>query len=709
MMPKRYLVTSALPYANGPLHVGHLAGAYLSADAYVRFLRLSAKEVVYIGGSDEHGAAVTIRAYKEGVSPQEIVDKYHEQLKESFAGMGISFDMYHRTSAPLHHDTSQEFFRVLNERGAFEERDSEQFYDEESKQFLADRYIIGTCPKCSHTEAYGDQCENCGSTLSPEDLISPRSTISGATPVLKTTRHWYLKLDQNEDWLREWILNGTIDGEEQHDVHTWKKHVVGQCKSWLDGGLEPRSITRDLNWGVPVPPELPGSEGKRLYVWLDAPIGYISSTKQWAADNGKDWETYWKDPESALVHFVGKDNIVFHCIIFPTILKLDGSYNLPVNVPANQFVNLEGGKISTSRNWAVWIHEFLEDLPDQVDSLRYYLFKIMPEQRDSEFTWKGFQDAHNNELVNNLGNFINRVLVLTGKYYDNKVPHFDESLSISSPSDPGMPSWHDSEMLDLFDQLHEMREAIKAFEFRKGLQILMEVSSKGNQLLALNEPWKKVKDDPDTVRVILNLAIQYVAALSVASRPFLPSTSERLREMLNLPPFTDQDEFVELMNVLSEGDVLIESDHQLGTSAHLFTRIEDDVIEAQRAKLVRTESVSNGSPEQALKENVAFDDFTKLDLRTARIVDASAIPKTDKLLKLTLDLGFEMRTVVSGIADSYQPDSIIGQEVVLVANLAPRKIRGVESQGMVLLAENEQGKLGFVSPPSGWKGGDVVK
>ena len=712
MLYQRYLVTSALPYANGPLHVGHLAGACLSADTFVRFLRLSGKEVVYVCGSDEHGAAITMKAYREKRSPKEIVDQYHAMLRDAFEGMGISFDIYHRTTEPIHYETSREFFRTLNEHGAFSVQESEQYYDEEAEQFLADRYIIGTCPKCSYEDAYGDQCENCGSTLSPTDLISPRSTLSGSTPIKRKTRHWYLQLDKNEEWLRRWITTGKIGDEEHHDVSLWKKHVVGQCKSWLDAGLMPRSITRDLDWGIPVPEELEGAKGKKMYVWLDAPIGYISATKQWAKDNDKDWESYWKDSDSAVIHFVGKDNIVFHCLIFPTILKMEGSYNLPVNVPANQFVNLEGSKISTSRNWAVWIHEYLEDFPDRVDALRYYCYKIMPEQRDSEFTWKGFQDANNNELVNNLGNFINRVMVLTGKYYDGKVPDFDESISLISPHEAGMPSWHDSELLDLFDQLHELRTCIKTFDFRGGLKIMMEISTKGNQILALNEPWKNVKEDPDSVRVVMNLALQYVAALAVAMRSFLPGSAQKVRSFLGLAPFTDSNEFTDVMDLLSEGKHLISPDHLLGETELLFSKVDDEAIEAQLTKLHAAASEpesDEGSLSNGLKEEIAFQDFEKLDLRTARIVEARQVPKTKKLLELKLDLGFEHRTVVSGIADSYQAEEIIGRDVVMVANLAPRKIKGIESQGMVLLAEDEKGHLGFVSPPEGWTQGDSVK
>ncbi len=711
--PKRYIVTSALPYANGPLHVGHMAGAYLSADAYVRFLRLSGKDVVYVCGSDEHGAAITMRAFKEGITPQEIVDKYHQQLKSAFEQMGISFDIYHRTSEAIHHETSQDFFRTLYDNGEFVEQENEQYYDEEAKQFLADRYITGECPKCGHPEAFGDQCENCGSSLSPVDLINPRSTLSGKKPVLKKTRHWYLPLEHHEDWLRTYIVDGVINGEYHHDAADWKKHVVGQCKSWLDAGLQPRAITRDLDWGVDVPKEIEGSEGKKLYVWMDAPIGYISATKAWAQENGKDWQLYWKDAESSLVHFIGKDNIVFHCLIFPALLKAYGGFNLPTNVPANQFVNLEGQKVSTSKGWAVWIHEYLADFPNRQDELRYYGYKIMPEQRDSDFTWKGFQEANNNELVNNLGNFINRVLVLTHKYYKGVVPEFDESISINAPQESGLPSWHDSELLDLFDLLHIYRSHIKAFEFRNALKTLLEVSSTGNQLLQLNEPWKHQKKDPDTVKVVMNLCLQYVTALSVACRPFLPFASDRIRDMLALPRLSEKGEFVDLMDALSEGKHLLPSDHKIGEAEHLFSKINDAEIDLQINKLQSEEvddSHESGSGENgALKEVASYDDFTKLDLRTGVIMTAEKVQKTDKLLKLTVDLGFEQRTVVSGIAESYSPEKLIGQEIVLVANLEPRKIRGVESQGMILLAENKDGKLGFVSPPKGWSKGDVVR
>ena len=540
--PKRYLVTSALPYANGPLHIGHLAGAYLSADIYCSYQRLMGKDVVYICGSDEHGAAITMRAKKEGISPQEIIDKYHNLFKDTFKKIGVRFDHYHRTSAPLHHETSQEFFRTLYKKGEFVEQESEQYYDPEAGQFLADRYIKGTCPKCSHPSAYGDQCENCGSSLSPTELIDPVSTLTGGKPVLKTTTHWYLPLDKYEDWLSEWINTGKVDGIQLHDPSDWKNHVVGQCKSWIEGGLQARSMTRDLDWGVDVPHDVPGHEGKKLYVWLDAPIGYISSTKEWAKENGEDWEPYWKDEESALIHFIGKDNIVFHCIIFPGILRAHGEYILPVNVPANQFMNLENEKISTSRNWAVWVHEYVEDFPGQEDVLRYYLTKNMPEQRDSEFTWKGFQEANNNELVNNLANFFNRVIVLTNKYYNGAVPRMDDDQLFGSVKE-GEEVTAGVELERIKAKLEDIGSFIKKFEFRAALGALMELSSSGNQLLQFNEPWKLVKTNPEKVVPVMRVALDYAAALSVAVQPFLPFTSKKMREILNLDTIQEDGEW----------------------------------------------------------------------------------------------------------------------------------------------------------------------
>ena len=708
--PKRYLVTSALPYANGPLHIGHLTGAYISADIYVRFLRLLGKDVVWVCGSDEHGAAITIRAMKEGLTPQEVVDQYHVMLQDSFAKLGISFNIYHRTSSPLHHETSQDFFRTLYNKGIFEEQSTEQYYDEKVDQFLADRYIKGICPKCGHPEAYGDQCENCGSSLSPTDLINPVSTLTGSKPILKETTHWYLPLNKDEGWLREWIESGILDGTQVHDPAEWKAHVLGQCKSWLDSGLQPRAITRDLNWGVDVPPEIPGSKGKKLYVWMDAPIGYISATKQWAIDTGNDWKPYWQDAESALIHFIGKDNIVFHCLIFPAILKAHGDYVLPMNVPANQFMNLEGDKISTSRNWAVWVHEYLEDFPGREDALRYYLTKNMPEQRDSEFTWKGFQEANDNELVNNLANFIHRVFVLTHNYYAGVVPDFDPELSLNSASGTDMPSWHDSEMLDLHDQMDALVHDVLAFDFRGALTKLMGISSTGNQLLQFNEPWSQQMEDPDTVKVVMNLALQYVTALSLAMYPFLPFTATKLRALLNLPPLESKGEWAGMMLQLAEGEKLIVEGHQIQPGEHLFTRLDPGAIEQQIAKLKKPEIVSTDMTKSSataikLKPEIQYDDFAKLDIRTASILSAERVEKADKLLKLELDLGFERRTVISGIAKHYDPKDIIGRSVILLANLAPRKIRGVESKGMILMAENGAGKLCFVSPDEGWENG----
>ena len=708
MVPKRYLVTSALPYANGPLHIGHLAGAYLSADAYVRYLRLLGKDVVYVCGSDEHGAAIYIRAMREGKTPKEIIDTYHYQIKEAFEGVGISFDVYHRTSEALHHETSQEFFRTLYKKGVFVEQETEQFYDEEAKQFLADRFIKGTCPKCDHTEAFGDQCENCGSTLSPSELVNPTSTLSGSIPVLRKTKHWYLPLDKHESWLREWILNGKVGKKELHNPADWKNHVIGQCKSWLESGLQPRAMTRDLDWGVDVPPEMEGSEGKKLYVWLDAPIGYISATKEWARQNNKRWEPYWQKNDTALIHFIGKDNIVFHCLIFPVILKTHGNFILPYNVPANQFMNLENRKVSTSKGWAVWIHEYLEDLPGKQDELRYYMFKTMPEQRDSEFTWKGYQDANNNELVNNLGNFINRVIVLVNKYYKGVVPEFDPNVSISDSEDANSPTWHDSGLLDLFDRVDGVGNQIGTFDFRGALRSVMDIASAGNQLLQFNEPWKKQKEEPETVKVALNLAIQYVAALSVICRPFLPFTSTRIRNMLNLPDIVEKADLKRMADQLSEGEVIVPAGHKINKEEHLFTRIPDEVIEEQVNKLQASENADLGSTE-SVKNEISIEDFSKLDLRTGIVVSAEKVAKTKKLLKLTVDLGYEKRTVVSGIAEHYNPKNIIGQEVVLVMNLVSRKIKGVESKGMILMAEDGGGQLAFVSPPKGWSKGSLVR
>ncbi|MBP7184199.1 MAG: methionine--tRNA ligase [Saprospiraceae bacterium] len=712
---KRYLVTAALPYANGPLHIGHIAGAYLPADIYVRYLRMMGKDVVFVCGSDEHGAAITMKAKKENSTPQEIVDKYHHIIKDSFNRLGFSFDIYHRTSSALHHETSQEFFKNLYDKNVFEERIVPQYYDEEANVFLADRYITGTCPKCHNPDAYGDQCEKCGSTLSPTDLISPRSTITGSTPILRDAKHWYLPLNNYESWLREWINTGTLNGEHLHYPEDWKNHVIGQCNSWLDGGLQPRAMTRDLDWGVDVPQGIEGAEGKKLYVWLDAPIGYISATKQWAKDNGKDWEPYWKSDETSLIHFIGKDNIVFHCLIFPAILNAHGNYILPKNVPANQFLNLEGKKLSTSKNWAVWANEYLDEMPGMEDVLRYVMAKNMPEQRDSEFTWKNFQELNNNELVNNLANFVNRVMVLTHKYYEGKVPQFDEDESFENGTD--LPSYFDSELLDLHDSLQDVGGSIMKFEFRSALSQIMEISSRGNLLLQANEPWKRIKDEPEMVASLLNVCLQIVTAISVISAPFLPFTSDKLRKMLNLPALSENDALLKILDNLSEGIPIIEVGHLLNEPSHLFNRIPDEVIDQQIEKLKQqsllleqsTVSSDEENTFDPLKEEILYDDFSKMDIRTGKIVAAEKVPKADKLLKLEVDLGFEVRTIVSGIAEHFLPEEIIGKQVLVLANLAPRKLRGIESKGMILMAENKAGKLAFVSPTETWENGRVVK
>lgn len=701
---QKFLITAALPYANGPLHIGHLAGAYLSSDVFARFQRMFGKEVVFVCGSDEHGAAITMKAIKEGTTPQAVVDKYHELFKDTFEKIGVSFDIYHRTSDKLHHETSQEFFRNLYDKGVFETRESEQYYDAKAEQFLADRYIQGTCPNCKYTEAYGDQCEQCGSSLSPTELINPVSKITGEKPVLKKTTHWFLALNEDEAWLKEWIDRGTIDGKEMHDPSEWKNHVIGQCKSWLDTGLHPRAMTRDLDWGVDVPQEIEGSEGKKLYVWLDAPIGYISATKAWAEREGKHWEDYWKSDETALVHFIGKDNIVFHCIIFPSILKSHGEYNLPINVPANQFMNLEGRKISTSKNWAVWVHEYLEDLPGRQDELRYCMIKNMPEQKDSEFTWKNFQDCNNNELVNNLANFINRVVVLTDKYYDGELPEYDAWAEIEGPGVSDEFTSYEGEMLNLFDKLHVMYEHIARYDFRGGLKVLMEISTNGNQILQNNEPWQLIKTDEEAVKTVMMLAMQYVAAIRIACRPFLPFTSDKLTDLLQMETINEAGEWTDMMNALAEGDDLIFSGHKVGKPIHLFSRIDDETIAAQVEKLEQS-NAPDPSKYTPMKETIQYDDFIKMDLRTATILSAEKVAKTDKLLKLELDLGFEQRTVVSGIAASYTPEDVVGKQVTLLANLAPRKIRGVESQGMILMAADPEDNLCFINPDDSWDDG----
>jgi methionyl-tRNA synthetase len=754
---KRYLVTSALPYANGPLHIGHLAGAYISADIYVRYLRLMGKDVVWVCGSDEHGAAITIRAMKEGLTPREIIDKYDAMFRKAFAGMGIAFDIFHRTSEPIHYQTSQDFFRQLYKNGEFEVIENEQYFDEEKQSFLADRYISGTCPKCANPDAYGDQCEKCGSDLSPNDLLEPiHSTLSGSKPVKKSTKHWYLKLNEYESWLKRWITEGVLENENDttktvktHNPNDWKNHVMGQCKSWLDGGLQPRAMTRDLDWGIPVPSEIDETGQKKLYVWLDAPIGYISATKQWAIDKGQPdlWKTYWQDDETALIHFIGKDNIVFHCLIFPALLREHGGYVLPVNVPANQFMNLEGRKISTSKNWAVWVHEYLEDFEGKEDVLRYNMIKNMPEQRDSEFTWKGFQEANNSELVGNLANFINRVFVLVQKNFDSKMPPLATQIVISSENaaQKVAPSL---EIVRLLAGIEKLGQSIEAFDFRNALQALLDISTQGNQLLQFNEPWKTVKKDRDAAATALNLGMQIVAALSIACQPFLPFTSDKLRKMLNLKDLENGD-FENLLTKLKNNETLIAEGHSFGEPQHLFTRIPDEVIDAQIKKLEESDSLTpnaqlsmlniqeenqNPKPEtqssvqglqseinnlqsaivtppqyKPLNEVIQYDDFAKMDIRTATILTAEKVEKADKLLKLSVDLGFETRTIVSGIAEHFKSEDIIGQQILIIANLAPRKLRGIESNGMILMAENAEGKLSFVAPPEGWMNGAIVK
>ncbi len=721
-MKKRYLVTAALPYANGPLHIGHLAGAYLPADMYVRYLRLMGKEVVFVCGSDEHGAAITVKARKEGVTPREIVDRYHAILKSTFAQIGIEFDIYHRTSEPIHHETSQDIFRKLYANGEFVEETTEQYFDEVAGQFLADRYILGTCPVCANPDAYGDQCERCGTSLNPTDLIAPRSTLSGSTPVKRPTKHWFLRLDQHENWLRTWINTGDLGEQNLHDPNDWKNHVLGQCNSWLDQGLQPRAMTRDLDWGIDVPPEIPGAEGKKLYVWLDAPIGYISATKQWALEHGKDWETYWKDEETSLIHFIGKDNIVFHCLIFPAILKAHGEFILPVNVPANQFLNLEGRKLSTSKNWAVWVHEYCAEFKGQEDALRYNMIKNMPEQRDSEFTWKGFQETNNTELVNNLANFVNRVLVLSHKYYGGVVPEVDLALDFKSGWETDRIGGYTNELHEIHGRMLQMGREIERFNFREALRILMEISSAGNALLQFNEPWKTVKEAPEMVKVVMNLGLQYVATLALACRPFMPFASDKLCAMLNLPIPKDAGDLLDLLDKLAHGQPILPTGHTLGEATHLFSRIPDEVIQAQIDKLqqsdpttpMSTESpaaATNTAPQpiQELKPTITFDDFAKMDIRTGTILTAEKMEKSKKLLKLSVDLGFETRTILSGIAEHFSPEAVIGQQVIVLANLAPRPMMGTVSEGMILMAENAEGKLCFVSPADGWSNGMGVR
>jgi methionyl-tRNA synthetase len=681
LAPKRYTVTSALPYANGPLHIGHIAGAYLPADIYVRYLRLWNRDVAFICGSDEHGAAITLRAKKEGTTPKDIIDKYHTINKKAFEDFGISFDIYHRTSDPLHYETAQEIFTNLLNKGKLTVETTEQFYDEEFSQFLADRYIMGTCPKCANPNAYGDQCERCGTALSPTDLINPHSILSKKPPVLKTTQHWFLPMQDSQQWVEEWISTGKFEGMEApivaHDPESWKGHVKGQCLSWLKDGLRPRAMTRDLDWGVPVP--LEGADGKVLYVWLDAPIGYISATKQWAKNKGIDWEPYWKNADTKLLHFIGKDNIVFHCIIFPIILKENGGYILPDNIPANEFLNLEGDKLSTSRNHAVWLHEYLEDFPGRQDELRYVLNSIAPETGDSEFTWKDFQTRVNSELLSILGNYVNRVMVLYHKYFDGKVVSPTEQLDFTDPA------LHET-VGKVYDALGKNLEEYK---FRQAQFEAMELARFGNRYLTELEPWKLYATDNTRVREILNNHLILILHLAAAMQPFMPDTARKIFAMVNMPK--TEYGWNEALT-LSNG-------HQLNQPAHLFTKIEDEVIEKQLLKLEEAKKLNNASTNiPAQKENITYDEFSKMDIRVGTILTAEKVAKTKKLLKLTINTGIDERTVVSGIAEYYTPEEVVGQQVLILVNLAPRMLAGIESQGMILMAEAPDGSLKFVSP-----------
>ncbi|MCG2460155.1 methionine--tRNA ligase [Flavobacteriaceae bacterium F89] len=673
--PARYTITSALPYTNGPIHIGHLAGVYVPADIYARYLRLTGNDVLFVGGSDEHGVAISMKAKKEGVAPQQIIDKYHGIIKKSFADFGISFDNYSRTSLPVHHKTASDFFKKLYDKGDFLEETTAQLYDPEADQFLADRFVIGTCPKCGHKEAYGDQCENCGSSLNATDLIDPKSTISGAVPTLKETKHWFLPLERYEDFLKEWILEG--------HKSDWKPNVYGQCKSWIDDGLKPRAVTRDLDWGIPVP--LKGAEGKVLYVWFDAPIGYISSTKEWAEREGVDWKPYWMDKDTKLVHFIGKDNIVFHCIIFPSMLKAHGDFILPDNVPANEFLNLEGQKLSTSKNWAVWLHEYLEEFPNMQDVLRYTLTANAPETKDNDFTWKDFQARNNNELVAIFGNFINRVAVLTHKYYDGVVP---------TPSSFGKV---DLETLDTLKKYPDIiSSSLERYRFREAGQEVMNLARLGNKYLADEEPWKVIKQDEDRVRTIMFTALQIASALAILCEPFLPFTSDKLKQILNLSSTSPNNRWEDVANE----DILIRAGHQINQAELLFSKVEDDAIQAQLDKLEATKKANETMNKEAVaqKETITFEDFSKLDMRVGTIVEAEKMAKAKKLLVLKVDTGLDIRTIVSGIAESFSPEEIVGKKVTVLVNLAPRTLRGVDSEGMILMTENADGKLVFLNP-----------
>ncbi len=672
---KRYTITAALPYANGPVHIGHLAGVYIPADIYVRYLRQRGRDVLFVCGSDEHGVPITIKAKKEGVSPQDVVDKYHGIIKKSFEDFDISFNHYSRTSSKTHYSTASEFFKTLYDKGDFVEKETQQYFDVEANQFLADRYITGTCPHCSNDSAYGDQCERCGTSLNATDLINPKSTISGNVPVLRETKHWYLPLDKHEQWLRQWILEGHKE---------WKTNVYGQCKSWLDQGLQARAVSRDLDWGIPVPVD--GATGKVLYVWFDAPIGYISATKEYTPD----WEKYWKSEDTRLIHFIGKDNIVFHCIVFPAMLKAEGSYILPENVPANEFLNLEGDKISTSRNWAVWLHEYLEDFKGQEDVLRYVLCANAPETKDNDFTWKDFQTRNNSELLAIYGNFVNRAVVLTQKYYNGVVP------SISSLEDQDKQVISDIALLKT-----SIEENIESFRFREALKELMNLARLGNKYLADTEPWKLINTNAERVTTILNISLQIAANLVVLGEPFLPFTSKKLSKMLQFEPIKWD---------LTGNAELLKPGHQLGEPVLLFSKVEDDAIARQVEKLAQSKKANEMAQQTAtaLKPEISFDDFSKMDIRVGTVLTAEKVAKTKKLMKLTIDTGIDKRTVVSGIAEYYEPEQVIGRQVCLLANLQPRELKGITSHGMILMAEDADGRLVFVSPSDKiWNGGEV--
>ncbi len=674
---KRTLVTTALPYANGPVHIGHLAGVYVPADIYVRYLRMKGEDVILIGGSDEHGVPITLKAKNEGVTPQDIVDRYHGIIKKSFEEFGITFDIYSRTTTETHYKTASDFFKTLYEKGEFIEKESDQYYDDEAKQFLADRYITGTCPHCGNDGAYGDQCESCGTSLNATDLKNPVSVISGSVPVIRKTKHWYLPLDKHEPFLKKWILE---------DHKEWKANVYGQCKSWIDQGLQPRAVSRDLDWGVPVPVE--GADGKVLYVWFDAPIGYISATKELTPE----WETYWKDKETRLLHFIGKDNIVFHCIVFPSMLKAEGSYNLPENVPANEFLNLEGDKISTSRNWAVWLHEYLEEFKDQQDVLRYVLAANAPETKDNDFTWKDFQARNNNELVAILGNFVNRAIVLTHKYYEGKTPEMGSVVD----------EFDEQSLAEIAVIVNRVQTSLDSFRFREAIKEMMNLARLGNKYLADTEPWKLIKTDEERVKTIMNISLQITANLAVLMEPFIPFSAVKLQNMLNISGLNWSD--------LGKTD-LLQPGHIINKPELLFAKIEDETIQQQLDKLEATKTANEAASKKVApaKDNISFDDFTKMDIRIGTILEAEKVAKTKKLLKLLIDTGIDKRTVVSGIAEYYQPEDIIGKQVSILVNLAPRKIKGIESQGMILMGEDANGELVFIQPSKEIKPGSEVR